>query len=152
MHHLVFYLVLCSSSGACGWSHFSCHSLPSGGFSAFSVTGCLAYCHSGGVGWAATLPSFFLASPAPAVLRRFAGFCTLCPGAPVGVVSALWTPVSSPCWLSLTLGWVCFLAAVSMVSAAKFAVSAALRGSSSLSSCLFVLHLLLGWGGLVSGL
>ena len=31
-----------------------------GGFSAFSVTGCLTYCCSGGVGWAATLPLYFL--------------------------------------------------------------------------------------------
>ena len=29
-----------------------------GGFSAFSVTGCLPYCCSGGVGWAATLPLY----------------------------------------------------------------------------------------------
>ena len=31
-----------------------------GGFSAFSVTGCLTYCCSGGVGWAATLPLYYL--------------------------------------------------------------------------------------------
>ena len=60
VHHLVFYLVLCSSFGACGWRHFPCRGLPLGGFSAFSVTGCLTYCHSCGVSWAATLPFFFL--------------------------------------------------------------------------------------------
>ena len=60
---------------------------------AFSVTGCLTFCYSGGVGWAATLPLYFCASPAPAGLQGFAGFCTLCQGAPVGVVSALWATV-----------------------------------------------------------
>ena len=64
-----------------------------GGFSAFSVTGCLTYCYSGGVGWTATLPLYFCASPAPAGLQGFAGFCTLCQGAPVGVVFALWVTV-----------------------------------------------------------
>ena len=44
------------------------------------------------------------------------GFCTLCQGAPVEVVSALWVTVSSPCLLSLTLGWVSFWTAVSTVS------------------------------------
>ena len=67
-----------------------------GGFSAFSVTGCLTYCYSGGVGWAATLPLYFCVSPAPAGLQGFAGFCTLCQGAPVGVVSALWATVYGP--------------------------------------------------------
>ena len=61
-------------------------------------------------------PSFFCASPAPAGLQGFAGFCTLCQGAPVGVVSALWATVSSSCLLSLTLGWVSFWTAVSTVS------------------------------------
>ena len=66
-----------------------------GRFSAFSVTWCLTYCYSGGVGWVATLPLYFCASPAPAGLQGLAGFCTLCQGAPfVGCV----------CWLSLTLG------------------------------------------------
>ena len=151
MHHLVFYLVLCSSSGACDWSHFPCRSLPLGGFSVFSVTGCLTYCHSCGVGWAATLPFFFCASPAPAGLRGFAGFCALCPGAPVGVVSALWMPVSSPCWLSLTLGWVCFWAAVSTVGCKVCGLGCPSWFVLTFLS-LFVLHLLLGWGGLVSGL
>ena len=64
-----------------------------GGFSAFSVIGCLTYCYSGSVGLAATLPLYFCASPAPAGLQGFAGFCTLCQGAPVGVVSALWATV-----------------------------------------------------------
>ena len=98
----------------------------------------------GDVGWASALPFSFCASPAPTGLQGLSGFCTLCQGAPVGVVSAL----SSPCWLSLTLGWVSFWSAVSPVSvAAKFAISAALRGSSTFS-CLLVLHSLgLGWLG-----
>ena len=87
----------------------------------------------GDVGWASALPFFFCASPAPTGLQGLAGFCTLCQGAPVGVVSAL----SSPCWLSLTLGWVSFWSAVSPVSvAAEFAVSTALHGSSTFS-CLW---------------
>ena len=64
-----------------------------GGFSALSVTGRLTYCCSDGVGWAATLPLYFCVSPAPAGLQGFAGFCTLCQGAPVGVLSALWATV-----------------------------------------------------------
>ena len=63
------------------------------GFSAFSVTGCLTYCYSCGVGWVATLPLYFCASPARAGLQGFAGLGTLCQGAPVGVVSALWATV-----------------------------------------------------------
>ena len=54
--------------------------------------------------------------PAPTGLQGLAGFCNLCQGAPVGVVSALWLTVSSPCWLSLTLGWASFWTAVSPVS------------------------------------
>ena len=120
----------------------------------FQVTGCLSFCFPGDVGWTSALPFFFCASPAPAGLQGLAGFCTLCQGAPVGVVSALWSMVSSPCWLSLTLGWVSFWTAVRCLQcqlAAKFAVSTALRGLSTFS-CLFVLHLLWGWGGLVTGL
>ena len=64
-----------------------------GGFSAFSVTGCLTYCYTGGVVWAATLPLYFCASLAPAGLQEFAGFCKLCQGTLVGVVSALWATV-----------------------------------------------------------
>ena len=67
-----------------------------GAFSAFSVTGCLTYCFSGGVGWAATLPLYFCDSPAPAGLQGFAGFCSLCQGAPVRFVSALWAIVYDP--------------------------------------------------------
>ena len=47
---------------------------------------------------------YFCASPALANLQGFTGFCTLCQGAPVGVVSALWASVYCPCLLSLTLG------------------------------------------------
>ena len=153
MRRLVFYLVPCSSSGACSLRSLPCSRFP-WGFSAFSVSGCLSFCFPGDVGWASALPfPFFCASPAPAGLQGFAGFCILCQGAPVGVVSALWATVSSPCLLSLTLGWVSFWTAVSTVS-----VSCEVCGLGCpswfvlLFMSLFVLHLLLGWGGLVIGL
>ena len=95
----------------------------------------------------------FCASPAPAGLQGFASFCTLCQGAPVGVVSAPWTTVSSPCWLSLTLGWVSFWTAVSPVSVGcKVCGLGCPSWFVHLFMSLFVLHLLLGWGGLVTGL
>ena len=59
MRRLVLYLVPCSSSGACSLRSLPCRRFP-WGFSAFSVTGCLSFCCPGGVGWAATLPFFFL--------------------------------------------------------------------------------------------
>ena len=52
---LVFYLVSCSSSRACGWRCLPCCRLPLG-VAAFSDAACLTYCCAGGVGWAATLP------------------------------------------------------------------------------------------------
>ena len=52
---LVFYLVSCSSSRACGWRCLPCRRLPLG-VDAFSDAVCLTYCCAGGVGWAATLP------------------------------------------------------------------------------------------------
>ena len=98
-------------------------------------------------------PSFFCDSPAPAGLQGFAGCCTLCQGAPVGTVSALWATVYSPCLLSLSLGWVSFWPAVSTASVSCEVCS---LGCPSwfvlLFLSLFVLHLLLGWGGLVTGL
>ena len=113
----------------------------------FRVTGCLSFCFPGDVGWASALPFFFCASPAPAGLQEFAGFCTLCQGAPVGVVSALWTTVSSPCWLSLTLGWVSFWTEVSTVSVScEFCGLDCPSWFVLLFMSLFVLHLLLGWG------
>ena len=60
-----------------------------GGFSAFFITRCLTYCYSGGVGWAATLPLYFCASPAPAGLQGFAGFCTLSGSSHWGCVCSL---------------------------------------------------------------
>ena len=73
----------CSCGGALllGWRSLVrrlvfclCHALPPGpavcaayptagcpwGFSDFSVTGCLTYCWPGGVGWATSLPLYFL--------------------------------------------------------------------------------------------
>ena len=95
----------------------ACAAYPAAGsLGDFKVTLCLSFCFPGDVGWASALPFFFRASPAPTGLQELAGFCTLCQDAPVGVVSALWTTVSSPCWLSLTLGWVNFWTAVSPVS------------------------------------
>ena len=55
VRRLVFYLVLCSSSGACGWRCLPCRRLTLG-VAAFSDTVCLTYCCAGGVGWEATLP------------------------------------------------------------------------------------------------
>ena len=145
LRHLVFYHVPCSAA---------CVAYPAvGSLGDFQVTGCLSFCFPGDVGWASALPFFFCASPAPASLQGLAGFCTLCQGAPVGVVSALWSTVSSPCWLSLTLGWVSFWTAVSLVS-----VGCEVCGLDCpswfvhLFMSLFVLHLLWGWGGMVTGL
>ena len=109
------------------WFSAMCRALPprpaacaaypaAGSLGDFQVTGCRSFCFPGDVGWASALPFFFCASPAPNGLQGLAGFCTLCQGAPVGVVSALWSTVSSPCWLSLTLGWGSFWTAASPVS------------------------------------
>ena len=59
VHRLVLYLVTCSSFGACSLCSLPCRRFP-WGFSAFSVPGCLSFCWPGSVGWAATLPFFFL--------------------------------------------------------------------------------------------
>ena len=68
----------------------ACAAFPAAGFLGnFQVTGCLSFCFPDDVGWASALPFFFYASPAPTGLQGFAGFCTLCQGAPVGLVSAL---------------------------------------------------------------
>ena len=55
VRRLVFYLVPCSSSGACDLRCLPCRRLPLG-VSAFSDSICLTYCCAGGVGGAATLP------------------------------------------------------------------------------------------------
>ena len=124
----------------------ACAAYPvAGSLGDFQVTGCLSFCFPGDVGLASALPFFFCASPAPTGMQGLAGFCTLCQGAPVRVVSALWPTVSSPCWLSLTLGWVSFWTAVSPVS-----VGCEVCGLDYpswfvyLFMSLFVLHLLLG--------
>ena len=55
VRRLVFYLVPCSYSVACGWRCLPCCRLPLE-VSAFFDTVCLTYCCAGGVGWAASLP------------------------------------------------------------------------------------------------
>ena len=78
------------------WFSTMCGALPpgpaacAGSLGNFQVTGCLYFCFPGDVGWASALPFFFCASPALTGLQGLAGFCTLCQGAPVGMVSALW--------------------------------------------------------------
>ena len=62
----------------------ACAAYPAAGsLEDFQVTGCLSFCFPSDVGWASALPFFFCASPAPAGLQGFAGFCTLCQGVPV---------------------------------------------------------------------
>ena len=92
VRRLVFNLVPCSSSGACGFAQLPCRRLPFG-VSTFSDTVCLTYCSAGGVGWRQPFPCVISASSAPDGLQGFAGFCTLCQGAPIGVVTALWVAV-----------------------------------------------------------
>ena len=139
---------------ACTAYPAACTAYPAAGsLGVFQVTGCLSFCFPGDVRLGISPSLLFCASPAPAGLQGFAGFCTLCQGAPVRVVSALWTTVSSPCGLSLTLGWVSFWTVVSPVSVGCEVCN---LGCPSwfvhLFMSLFVLHLLLGWGGLVTGL
>ena len=67
----------------------ACAAFPAAGSPGnFQVT--RSFCFPGDIGWASALPFFFCTSPAPTGLQGLAGFCTMCPGAPVGVVSALW--------------------------------------------------------------
>ena len=149
MRRLVFYHVPCSSSGACSLRSLPCSRFP-WGFSGHRVSVLL-------LPWWRRLgisPSLlFLCFSCSGWLAGVRWVCTLCQGAPVRVVSALWTTVSSPCWLSLTLGWVSFWTAVSTVS-----IGCEVCGLGCPSwfvlpfLSLFVLHLLLGWGGLVTGL
>ena len=69
----------------------ACAAFPAAGsLGNFQVTRCLSFCFPRAIGWASALPFFFCASPAPTGLQGLAGFCTLCLGAPVGVISALW--------------------------------------------------------------
>ena len=78
----------------------------------FPVTGCLSFCFPGDVGWAAALPFFFCASPAPLACRGRRGYAPC-----VRVLQLRWCllglKVRSPCCPSVTLGWVCFWPAVS---------------------------------------
>ena len=143
------------------WFSTLCRVLPLGpavcagcpwGFSAFSVTGCLTYCCSGGVGLAATLPLFICASPAPAGLQGFAGFCTVSGSSHWGCVCSLGDSVISLLAFPY-LRWVRFWPALSTASVSCEVCS---LGCPSwlvlLFMSLFVLHLLLSWGGLVTGL
>ena len=84
LRHLVFSHVPCFSSGPA-----ACAAFPAAGYlGVFPVTGCLSFSFPGGVGWASALPFFFWASPTPLPCWGRWGFCTLCQGAPVAVVSA----------------------------------------------------------------
>ena len=123
-----------------------------GGFSAFSVTGCLPYWCSGGVGWAAALPLYYL--------------CFSCAGWLAGICWILHPVSGSSLW-----GCVCSLgdSVIALLAFPYLRVGALLACSVCGVSCevcslgcplwlvilfmsLFVLHLLLGWGGLVTGL
>ena len=115
VRRLVLYLVPCSSSGACGLRSLPCSGFPWGFLTFLSPGACPSAPLVASVGQQ-PFPSFIFASPAPAGLRGFTGFCTLCLSTPVEVVSALWVPVSSPCLLSLPLGWVYFWHAVATAS------------------------------------
>ena len=64
-----------------------------GGFSAFSDTVCLTCCCAGGVGWAATLPFCYQCFSCTGWLAGVHWVLHLCQGAPIGVVTALWTTV-----------------------------------------------------------
>ena len=138
----------------------SCRRLPLVGSATFSGSYCLS-CSCGG---------------------GFTGFCTLCQGAPNGVVTALWVAVwwcllaphsssfvtcsvisscgSQPLWVLcsvhclvyLALGWVRFWPAVSTAPVRCGVCSLGCPSCLVLLLTLFVLHLLLQWGGLVTGL
>ena len=88
VRRLVFYLVPCSSSGACGLRRLPlgvfclfCHRVPDLLLRWWRRSGRLPF------------PCVSCASPAPADLQGFAGFCSLCQGALIGVVTALWAAV-----------------------------------------------------------
>ena len=67
-------------------------------------------------------------------------------GATVAVVSAIGLTVLSPCWPSLTLGWVCFWPTVSPALVGCEGGLGCPSWFVLLSMCLFVLHLFLGLG------
>ena len=181
MRRLVFYLVPCSSSGACGLHCLPCRRFPLW-VSAFSDTVCLPYSCAGGVGWATTLPLCYQCFSCTGwlagvrwVLHPVSGSshrgcdCSLGDSVVVlfgstclwgfvccSVVSScgsqpLWGLCSVHCLLSLALGWVCFWLKVSM---APVRCEVCNLGCPSwlvlLLRSLFVLHLLLRWGGLVT--
>ena len=141
------------------WFSTLCRALPPGpavcagypwGVSAFFVTGCLTYCCSGGEGWAAPLPLSFL--------------CFSCASWLAGVCWVLHPVSGSSLW-----GCVCFLgdSVIALLAFPYLKVGVLLACCVCGVSCevcslgcpswlvimsLFVLHLLLCWGGLVTGL
>ena len=157
------------------YAQLPCLRLPFG-VSAFSDAVCLPYCCSGGVGWAASLPLCYQCSSCSGwlagvrwVLHPVSGsshrgcVCSLGDSvvapflAPLASRALLVVLSSPPAVLDLCGGCALFTACFPLPSggcasglrrqfAAKFAVSAALRGWRSL----FVLHLLWQWGGLVT--
>ena len=122
MRCLFLFLVRTYSSKACGLRSLPCSGFPLG-FSVFLSPGSCPSASLVASGGQRPFPSFFFVSPAPAGLWGFAGFCTLC-----------W-PVVAEALISCGV-----------------AVSTALCVSSSFFMSLFVLHLLLIWGGLVTSL
>ena len=75
---------ICSSSGPA-----ACAAFPAvGSLGVFPVTGCLSFSFPGGVGWGFSPFLLFLGFSCSACLLGKLGFCTLCQGAPVAVVSA----------------------------------------------------------------
>ena len=142
----------CSSSGACSLRCLPCSRFP-WGFSAF-------FCHRVPV---LLLPWWRRLAGNPSLLFSVLLLLRLACRGSLGSapcvrvlqlgVSALWATVSSPCLLSLTFVWVSFWTVVSTASVSYEVCS---LGCPSwfvlLFMSLFVLHLLLGWGGLVTGL
>ena len=64
-----------------------------GGFCPFSDTVCLSYCCAGGICWSATLLFCYRCLSCTGWLAGVCWVYTLCQGAPLGVVTALWLTV-----------------------------------------------------------
>ena len=148
LRHLVFSHVPCSSSGPA-----ACAAFPAAG--SLRVFRSPGVCPSASlvtyVGWASALPFFFWASPAPLACWGSWGFAPC-----VRVLQLRWCllglTVRSPCYPSLTLGWVCFWPPVSPAFVGCEGGLGCHSWFVIFFLCLLVLHLFWGWGGLVTGL